>query len=106
MLKVNNMPYSAFEEQGVMIPVLGVTCNHKSHVTFDDIIIIKPVVKEFNGVRLTVEYTITNKKNGNLVFVGQTKHCFTDKTLKPIRLQKQIPLFYDKFMFLKKDVNQ
>lgn len=101
MLDANHMPYSAFEEQGVMIPVLGVNCNYKLHVTFDDIIQIKPFVKDFNGVRLTMGYQIINKKTGNLVLTGETKHCFTDTSLKPIRLQKQIPDFYDKFMKLK-----
>lgn len=97
MLNQNNMPYSAFEEQGVMIPVLGVNCDYKSHVTFDDIIEIKPFVKDFNGVRLTMGYQIIHKKTGNLVLTGETKHCFTDLDLKPIRLQKQIPKFYEKF---------
>lgn len=101
MLDACHMPYSAFEEQGVMIPVLGVNCSYKQHVTFDDIIEIKPFVKDFNGVRLTMGYHITNKKTGDLVLTGETKHCFTDMNLKPIRLQKQIPDFYEKFMNLK-----
>ena len=101
MLDAAGMPYSAFETQGVMIPVLGVNCNYKLHVTFDDIIQIKPFVKDFNGVRLTMGYEITNKKTGDLVLTGETKHCFTDMNLRPIRLQKQIPEFYDKFIQLK-----
>ncbi len=101
MLASCDMPYSDFEEQGVMIPVLGVNCNYKQHVTFNDVIEIKPFVKEFNGVRLTMGYCVTNKKTGNLVLTGETKHCFTDKNLKPIRLQKQIPNFYEKFITLK-----
>lgn len=103
MLDANHMPYSAFEEQGVMIPVLGVNCDYKSHVTFDDIIEIKPFVKDFNGVRLTMGYHVTNKNTGDFVLIGETKHCFTDLSLKPIRLQKQIPEFYDKFVNLKMD---
>lgn len=101
MLDANGMPYSSFEEQGVMIPVLGVNCHYKQHVTFDDIIVIKPFVKDFNGVRLTMGYEIINKKTGGLVLTGETKHCFTDMHLKPIRLQKQIPDFYEKFIKLK-----
>ena len=101
MLDANHMPYSAFENKGVMIPVLGVDCNYKSHVTFDDIIEIKPFVKAFNGVRLTMEYKVTNKKTGNLVLTGETKHCFTDMNLKPVRLQNQIPEFYETFIKLK-----
>ena len=101
MLDAAHMPYSAFEEQGVMIPVLGVSCNYKHHVTFNDVIEIQPFVKEFNGVLLTMGYHVTNKRNGDVVLVGETKHCFTDINLKPIRLQKQIPDFYEKFMSLK-----
>ncbi len=103
MLDDNKMPYSAFEEQGVMIPVLNINCNYKQHVTFDDIIEIKPFVKDFNGVRLTMGYQVINQKTGDLVLTGETKHCFTDMNLKPIRLQKQIPEFYDKFIALKKE---
>ncbi len=101
MLDINQMPYSAYEEKNVMIPVLGVNCDFKHHVSFDDIIEIKPFVKYFNGVRLTMGYEVTNKKTGELVLLGETKHCFTDKNLKPIRLQKQIPDFYEKFNNLK-----
>lgn len=103
ILDDNDMPYSSFEEQGVMIPVLSVNCNYKQHVTFDDVIEVKPFVKDFNGVRLTMGYHIINKKTGTLVLTGETKHCFTDMNLKPVRLQKQIPNFYDKFMELKED---
>lgn len=93
------MPYSAFEEQGVMIPVLGVNCDFKHHVTYGDTIIITVFIKEFNGVRLTMGYEITEKETGNLVLIGETKHCFTDKNLKPVRLQKILPEYYEKFVF-------
>ena len=101
MLDKAKMPYSSFEENGIMIPVLGVTCNFKHHVTFDDIILIKPYVKEFNGVRLTMGYTVTDKNTGKLVLTAETKHCFTDNSLKPVRLQNHIPEFYQKFLNLK-----
>ena len=101
MLDEAKMPYSSFEENGIMIPVLGVTSTFKHHVTFDDIILIKPYVKEFNGVRLTMGYTVTDKNTGNLVLTAETKHCFTDNSLKPVRLQNHIPEFYQKFLNLK-----
>jgi len=94
------IPYSAFEENDIMIPVLAVNCSFKHHVTFEDTILIKPSVKDFNGVRLTMSYTVTNKKTGDIILTGETKHCFTDANLKPIRLQKLNPDFYDKFMKL------
>ena len=97
MLEYAQMPYSAFEENGLMIPVLGVNLDFKKHVTFDDVIEIKPFVKNFNGVRLTMGYSITNKKTNDLVLTGETKHCFTDKNLKPLNLKKAYFDFYQKF---------
>ena len=101
MLDKMGIPYSYLEEQKIMIPVLGVNCSFKQHVKFDDIIIIEPYIKDFNGVRLTVGYNVTNKENGNVVLTGETKHCFTDTSLRPIRLQKSFPDIYDKFIKLK-----
>ena len=100
---VHHSNYIRFLEEArckMLEPVLGVNCSFKHHVTFNDIILIEPYVKQFNGVRLTMGYSITNKKTGNIVLTGETKHCFTDTSLKPIRLQNHIPEFYEKFIKL------
>lgn len=51
---------------------------------------------------MTVGYEITDKKNGKIVLTGETKHCFTDKSLKPINLKKYNKEFNDKFESLLK----
>ena len=94
------MPFSSLEENGITIPVLGVNSEYKHHVTFGDTIIIKPFTKEYTGVRMTVGYDIIDKKTGKIVLIGETKHCFTDKNLKPINLKKYAPKFSDKFQKL------
>ena len=97
------MPFDLLEDNGITIPVLGVNCTYKYHVTFGDTIIIKPYVKEYSGVRMTVGYEIADKKNGKIVLTGETKHCFTDKNLKPINLKKYNKEFNDKFESLLKN---
>lgn len=82
------MPYSRIEEMGLMIPVLNVNCSYKYHVTFNDTILINLKIVEFNGVRMTVKYNIINKETGSLVMNAETRHCFTDKTLKPVNTKK------------------
>ncbi len=94
------IPFSLLEENNITIPVLGVNCTYKYHVTFDDIIVIKLYVKEYSGVRMTIGYEITDKKTGKIVIIGETKHCFTDKNLKPINLKKYNPEFSNKFQVL------
>ena len=100
-LRNADMPFEKFEEQGITIPVLEVKCKYKQHVTFSDTICIKVIVKEFNGVRLTIGYEVKDKKTGNDVIIAETKHCFTDKNLRPINLKKHCPEFSDKFEALK-----
>lgn len=94
------MPFSDFEKNNVTIPVLGVNCTYKKHVTFDDILLINVFVKNYNGVRFTVGYDVKDKSTGNTVIIAETKHCFTDKNLKPINLKKILPKYSDMFQEL------
>ena len=96
-LEEAGMPFSLLEENGVTIPVLGVNCEYKQHVTFDDILQIDVKVKEYNGVRMTISYNVIDKKTGNTVIKAETKHCFTNKSLRPINLKKHFPEFSKKF---------
>lgn len=91
------LSYSKLEEMGIMIPVLSVNCTYKRHVTFDDTIVINFAIVEFTGVRMTVEYTITNKETDEVIMTAETKHCFTDSNLKPISLKRPYPEIYEKY---------
>ena len=99
-LEALDMPFDLLEKNKITIPVLGVNCTYKHHVTFGDTILIKTYAKEYTGVRMTIGYEITDKKNGNIVLTGETKHCFTDRNLKPINLKKYAPQFHEKFLKL------
>ena len=90
------IPFSALEEKGVTIPVLGVNVEYKHHVTYDDTILIKVIIKEFSGVRMTVTYDVRDKKTGEKVIEAETKHCFTSKELRPVSLKKYAPEFNSK----------
>lgn len=95
-----DMPFSDFESKGITIPVLGINCTYKHHVTFNDILLIKVFVKEYNGIRLTIVYDVKDKRTGKTVIEAETKHCFTNKNLKPVNLKKAIPEFNKKFEIL------
>ena len=92
-----NMSFALLEENGVTIPVLGVNCEYKNHVTFGDTLLINVIVKEYSGVRMTVAYDVKDKKTGKTVIIAETKHCFTNKDLRPINLKKHKPEFSAKF---------
>ena len=91
------MPFTTFESNNITIPVLSVNCTYKRHVTFNDILLINLVIKDYSGVRFTVSYDVRDKSTGDTVIIAETKHCFTDKNLKPVNLKKALPEFSDKF---------
>lgn len=96
-LESENMPFSSFEEKSLTIPVLGVNCQYKHHITFGDTLLINVFVKYYNGVRLTMGYNVIDKKTGKPAIIAETQHCFTDKNLKPINLKKVWKEYSEKF---------
>ena len=90
------IPYKSIEDIGLMIPVLGVNCNFKHHVTYDDVILIKVWVKELNGVRLIMSYEVNDKKTNDIVLTGETTHCFTNSSLRPVNIKKHYPEIFEK----------
>ena len=100
-LEQMGMPFESLEEAGITIPVLGVNVDYKHHVTFGDTILINVFTKEYTGVRMTIGYNVTEKESGKVVLTGETKHCFTNRELRPINLKKVNPEFSAKFELMK-----
>ena len=98
LLENIGLPYSKMEEEGILIPVLGVSCQYKHPARFEETILVDVKLKEYTGIKLIMQYTITNKENGNVILTGETKHCFTDSDLKPISLKKVKPEMHEKFL--------
>ena len=97
LLEKIDMPFAMLEENGVTIPVLGVNVTYKHHVTFADVLLIKVFIKEYNGVRMTIGYDVREKETGNIVIIAETKHCFTDRNLRPINLKKHNQEIFEVF---------
>lgn len=96
-LKESGFPYAKMEELGVMIPVLGASCEYKNAVRFDETVLISLDIEEFNGFKMSISYTVTGKEKGNIKATGTTKHCFVNKSMKPIRTKKDFPDIYNTF---------
>lgn len=83
--------YKKCEDVGMVSPTLAVNCSYKKNTTFDDIISIKVRLKKYNGLRLTVGYEMS--KDGEIVALGETEHCFVNDKFLPLRIKKDYPEF-------------
>ncbi|MBR4172935.1 MAG: acyl-CoA thioesterase [Clostridia bacterium] len=97
LLESIRLPMGELERRGYTIPTLEVDVKYKHHVTFGDTIAITPKITEFNGLRITVGYKVSDIKNGNTIIEAFTKHCFTNAKLKPINIKKHDMEIYQKF---------
>ena len=102
-LKEMGIPMEKLEELGYTIPTLEVNCQYKNHVTSGDLISIRPIITEYNGVRMTVSYEVKENKTGKEVIKAWTKHCFTNKKLRPINMKKNNSEIHNIFENFKND---
>jgi acyl-CoA thioester hydrolase len=77
--------YKEMEDNGIMLPVY--TCNLKyiKPALYDDLLVIKTVIKELPTLKIIFDYEIYNQKN-ELINTGNTILVFIDmSTNKPCR---------------------
>lgn len=98
--------YDKLEKDGIISPVIGIECDYKEPTTFCDEVLIEVNVKEFKGVRLIIEYIMTNNKTGNIVLKGLSKHCFLNKDNLPIILKKVFPELDNKLKQLAEELKK
>ena len=85
--------YDKWEQDGIISPVIGIECKYKRSTTFGDELKIQVDIAEYKRVKLSVSYTMTNVKTGEVVCEGLSHHCFVNAEGKPIALSKQHPAY-------------
>lgn len=88
MLEKIGMSYRAIEDAGIISPVLSVNCEYRRMTDFDDRILIRTGLKEYNGFRFTIHYEMRNAATGEVCCTGETKHCFLTAAGKPMKLNR------------------
>lgn len=85
--------FDKLEKLGLTSPVISVKCKYKKTTTYPDIVLIKPTLEAYNGIKMKIKYEIINKETKELVAIGETEHCFLNKKGFPIIIKKSYPEF-------------
>ena len=96
--------YKQMEEMEIISPVLSISVNYHSMVHFDDTVVIQTKLVKYNGIKMEVEYVMTDKETGELRTTGSSSHCFLNRAGKPISLKRMYPELDTKFFEMKEDV--
>ncbi len=96
------LSYKQMEEMEIISPVLTISCEYHSMVHFADTVIIEPKIVKYNGIKLELEYRITDKVTGELRATGKSSHCFLNRCSgQPISLKRTYPELDTKFFEFK-----
>ncbi len=87
-LSLIGFPMERIEGEGIVSPVVDVCCRYRKPCRINETIGIHIIVREYNGVKLVLEYKMYEKKTGELRAEGSSVHCFTDKGGRIVSLKK------------------
>jgi acyl-CoA thioester hydrolase len=77
--------YKDMEDNGVMLPVYTCNLKYMKPALYDDLLLIKTIIKELPTLKITFDYEIYNQKN-ELLNTGNTTLVFINmSTNKPCR---------------------
>lgn len=84
-LRSLGITYKNMEENGIMLPVISLSCNFKKSAVYDDVLSVKTILKKTPTVKIEFEYEITNQNN-ELISTGNTTLAFINMdTNRPTR---------------------
>lgn len=83
--------FDRIEAEGVVSPVIAISCNYKHPTTFKDLIEIEVVISNIQNLKF--EFTYTMRLGNKIVCIGQSTHCFMEKG-RPVVIAKRLPELY------------
>jgi len=82
--------YRAFEEQGLMLPVVEAWVNYRAPARYDDLLVIGAEISAASRVRLTFQYEVRREGEAEVLCAGHTVHACLTTAGKPARLPPHI----------------
>lgn len=92
-----SLSYAEMEKQGILIPVLSVSCEYKVAFRYGDRFRIQIIPLFFNGIKFKVGYRFYDSE-GKLHSTAESGHGFVDASMHPISLKKSCPDIYEKLL--------
>lgn len=88
--------YKRMEQEGIISPVVEISCKYRKTTTFEDVIAVEVYVKEVSSVKLKLGYRM--RSGDELIFTAESVHCFLNEKGAPLHLKKELPGFYEALM--------
>ena len=95
MLRQIGIGYGEMECRGIASPVLEVSAKYRAMTRFEDMVVIRVDVVEFNGITLRLAYRVEDRETGEVRCTGESRHCFLDQAGHPMSLKRSRREIYE-----------
>jgi acyl-CoA thioester hydrolase len=76
LLREAGLPYPEIESMGYILPVIEAHADYYKPARYDDLLIVKTILKEAPQVRIRIEYEVFNAATKEMLAAGHTVHPF------------------------------
>lgn len=87
--------YHRLESEGIISPVLSISCEYKGMIRFNDSVVISIKLLEATPYKFKVHYEVSDCQDGGIRAVGESSHCYLNKDGQPISIKKVNKEFYE-----------
>ncbi len=91
LLRQLGFSYQDMEAEGMVLPVVEVTCRFKHPARYDDELTIRTRLAQMRASFLRFHYEIVRKSDGRLLAEGDSAHVVAGRDMKRAHLTGQIP---------------
>jgi acyl-CoA thioester hydrolase len=86
MMRHLGFTYRKMEEAGIIMPVISMNCRYLKPARYDDLLLIRTIVKKMPETRIVFDYEIYNE-NQQRVNEGETTLVFIDRDkVRPVKI--------------------
>lgn len=78
--------YRDLERDGIFLPVLEATCKYTASARYDDLLEVTTRVARWTRAAIDFEYECRRAEGGALLVTGTTRHAFTNRDGKIVRV--------------------
>jgi len=83
--------FDRVEAEGVVSPVIAISCNYKHSTTFKDVVEVKVWISRLSELKFDFSYEM--RVGDKLVCTAQSSHCFTENG-RPVAISRRLPELY------------
>lgn len=94
MMREHGFSYRDLEKTGLLLPVVDIRCKYEYPARYDDPVIIRTKISQFNRSKIVFAYEAVHQETGRRLAKGESIHLWVDKEMKRVNLKQAYPELY------------